>query len=72
MRIDRLMHDGHPLAAAITLRSGDAAWFWKIAYDEEFARSSPGVQLTLELTADLLADTGIAAQPTRAPPPAIR
>ena len=50
------MHDGHPVAASITLRSGNAAWFWKIAYDEAFARASPGVQLTLDLTRDLLAD----------------
>src|SRR5262249_45171691 len=59
-RIDRLIHDGHPVAASITLRSGNAAWFWKIAYDEAFARSSPGVQLTLDLTRDLLADASLA------------
>ena len=59
-RIDRLIHDGHPVAASITLRSGNAAWFWKIAYDEAFARSSPGVQLTLDLTRDLLADVALA------------
>ena len=35
---------GRPLAATITLLSGTHAWFWKIAYDEAFARSSPGVQ----------------------------
>ena len=45
-----------PLAAPITLRSGNAAWFWKIAYDEEFARYSPGVQISLDLTEALLAD----------------
>jgi CelD/BcsL family acetyltransferase involved in cellulose biosynthesis len=59
-RVDRLIHDGHPVAASITLRSGNAAWFWKIAYDEAFARFSPGVQLTLDLTRDLLADASIA------------
>jgi CelD/BcsL family acetyltransferase involved in cellulose biosynthesis len=59
-RIDRLVHDGRPIAASITLRSGNAAWFWKIAYDETFARSSPGVQLTLDLTRDLLADATLA------------
>jgi len=59
-RIDRLIHDGHPVAASITLRSHNAAWFWKIAYDEAFARSSPGVQLTLDLTRDLLADASLA------------
>jgi CelD/BcsL family acetyltransferase involved in cellulose biosynthesis len=59
-RIDRLIHDGHLIAASITLRSGNAAWFWKIAYDEAFARASPGVQLALDLTRDLLADTSLA------------
>ncbi|MGB9368207.1 MAG: GNAT family N-acetyltransferase, partial [Xanthobacteraceae bacterium] len=59
-RIDRLIHDGHPIAASITLRSHNAAWFWKIAYDEAFARASPGVQLTLDLTRDLIADAGLA------------
>jgi CelD/BcsL family acetyltransferase involved in cellulose biosynthesis len=58
-RVDRLIHDGHPIAAAITLRSQNAAWFWKIAYDEAFARASPGVQLTLDLTRDLLADASL-------------
>jgi CelD/BcsL family acetyltransferase involved in cellulose biosynthesis len=59
-RIDRLSHDGHIIAASITLRSGNAAWFWKIAYDEAFARSSPGVQLALDLTRDFLADGSLA------------
>jgi CelD/BcsL family acetyltransferase involved in cellulose biosynthesis len=59
-RVDRLIHDGRTLAASITLRSHNAAWFWKIAYDEAFARASPGVQLTLDLTRDLLADASLA------------
>ena len=60
VRIDLLTQDEAPLAAAITLRAGDSAWFWKIAYDETAARFSPGVQLTLDLTNILLADTSIA------------
>ena len=59
-RVDRLIHDGHPVAVSITLRSGYAAWFWKITYDEAFARASPGVQLTLDLTRDLIADAALA------------
>ena len=58
-RVDRLIHDGRPVAAAITLRSGNTGWFWKIAYDESFARFSPGVQVTLDLTRDLLADASL-------------
>jgi CelD/BcsL family acetyltransferase involved in cellulose biosynthesis len=45
-----------PIAAGIVLRSGDHAWFWKIAYDESESRASPGVQFTLELTRALLDD----------------
>jgi CelD/BcsL family acetyltransferase involved in cellulose biosynthesis len=59
-RVDCLTHGDRTLAAAITLRSGDTSWFWKIAYDEDFARASPGVQISLDLTASLLADGSIA------------
>ncbi len=58
--VSRLALDGRAIAAIVTLRSGDAAWCWKIAYDETFSRASPGVQLLLDVTDDLLADTGIA------------
>jgi CelD/BcsL family acetyltransferase involved in cellulose biosynthesis len=59
VRIERLMQNNHPLASTITLRSGASAWFWKIAYDEDFARYSPGVQATLDLTEHLLAQPDI-------------
>jgi CelD/BcsL family acetyltransferase involved in cellulose biosynthesis len=59
-RIDRLMLSGSAVAACITLASGDTAWCWKIAYDEGQARFSPGVQLMIELTDRLLAETAIA------------
>ena len=58
--VSRLALDGRAIAAIVTLRSGDAAWCWKIAYDETFSRGSPGVQLLLDVTDDLLADTSIA------------
>jgi CelD/BcsL family acetyltransferase involved in cellulose biosynthesis len=54
-RIDRLFLNGRAVAASITLTSGDAAWCWKIAYNEGVARASPGVQLALDLTDSLLA-----------------
>jgi len=60
VRIDRLTRGPTPLAAAITLRAGDRAWFWKTAYDEDAARSSPGVQLALDATNGMLADAGLA------------
>jgi CelD/BcsL family acetyltransferase involved in cellulose biosynthesis len=59
-RIDRLLLDGRTLAAAITLRHGEAAWLWKIAFDEAYAQCSPGVQLTIDVTAALLADPRMA------------
>lgn len=36
------------------------AWLLKIAHDEALARFSPGVQLMLEVSRDLIEDTGIA------------
>jgi CelD/BcsL family acetyltransferase involved in cellulose biosynthesis len=58
--VHRLMQNNHALATGIALRSGDTAWFWKIAYNEAFARYSPGVQITLDLSETLLADPAIA------------
>jgi CelD/BcsL family acetyltransferase involved in cellulose biosynthesis len=54
-RADLLLVNGKAVAAAISLCSGETAWTWKIAYDEGFARYSPGVQLLLEVTRDMLA-----------------
>jgi CelD/BcsL family acetyltransferase involved in cellulose biosynthesis len=59
-RVDRLSVGEWTIAAAVTLRSGAAAWTWKIAYNESFARSSPGVQLMMDLTDALLADESLA------------
>ena len=52
--LNRILVDGSAIAAAIVLRSGRQAWFWKIAYDEGFARFSPGVMLSVALTDELL------------------
>jgi CelD/BcsL family acetyltransferase involved in cellulose biosynthesis len=49
-----------PVAAAIVLRHQDRAFYFKLGVDERFARLSPGVQLTLDLTRHLCADPGIA------------
>jgi len=59
-RVDRLIQDERTLAATITLRAGETAWLWKIAYNEAARRASPGVQLTLDVTESILADTTIA------------
>jgi hypothetical protein len=58
--VNRVLLDGRTIAAAIILRSGRGAWFWKIAYDEAFARFSPGVMLTVALTDELIGDPAIA------------
>lgn len=49
-----------PVAAAIVLRHQDRAFYFKLGVDERFAKLSPGVQLTLDLTRHLCADSGIA------------
>jgi CelD/BcsL family acetyltransferase involved in cellulose biosynthesis len=59
VRIDRLQVGGRPIAAVVTLRGGDVAWTWKIAYDESYARYSPGVQLMCDVSRALLADATI-------------
>jgi hypothetical protein len=58
--IDRIMVDGRAIAATIILRSDHDAWFWKIAYDETFARLSPGVMLSVIITEELLDDPNMA------------
>jgi len=49
-----------PVAAGIVLRHQDRAFFFKLGIDERFAKFSPGVQLTLDLTKHLCADPAIA------------
>ncbi|MES2198265.1 MAG: GNAT family N-acetyltransferase [Pseudomonadota bacterium] len=49
-----------PVAAAIVLRHQDRAFYFKLGVDERFAKLSPGVQLTLDLTRYLCADPDIA------------
>jgi len=59
-RIARLSAGDQPIAAIVTLQSGATAWCWKIAYDEAYARFSPGVQLLLEVSQALLDDPNVA------------
>lgn len=49
------------VAAGLVLRHQDRAFFFKLGIDERFARYSPGVQLTLELTRHLCTDPAIAS-----------
>jgi CelD/BcsL family acetyltransferase involved in cellulose biosynthesis len=50
-----------PVAAGIVLRHQDRAFYFKLGIDERFAKFSPGVQLTLDLTRHLCADPAIAS-----------
>ena len=43
-----LLLDGRPIAMKHTLRAGSGAFIFKIAYDEAFAKYSPGVLLELD------------------------
>ena len=57
-----------PVAAAIVLRHRDRAFYFKLGVDERFAKFSPGVQLTLELTRHLCADPAISMVDSTAAP----
>jgi CelD/BcsL family acetyltransferase involved in cellulose biosynthesis len=57
-----------PVAAAIVLRHQDRAFYFKLGVDERFAKYSPGVQLTLDLTRHLCADPAIASADSTADP----
>jgi CelD/BcsL family acetyltransferase involved in cellulose biosynthesis len=57
-----------PVAAAIVLRHQDRAFYFKLGVDEKFAKLSPGVQLTLDLTRHLCADPAIAMADSTASP----
>ncbi len=59
-RVARLCCGSRPVAAALLLTSGDGAWGWKIAYDERFGGASPGVQIYLDVTEALLAESDVA------------
>jgi CelD/BcsL family acetyltransferase involved in cellulose biosynthesis len=49
-----------PVAATIVPRHRDRAFYFKLGVDERFAKLSPGVQLTLDVTRYLCADPAIA------------
>jgi len=63
------LHAGQaPVAAAIVLRHQDRAFYFKLGVDERFAKFSPGVQLTLDLTRHLCADPAITTADSTASP----
>jgi len=56
------------VASGIVLRHRNRAFFFKIGMDERFAKHSPGVQLTVELTKHLCADPDIGSADSTAAP----
>ncbi len=60
VRVVRLESGGRAVAAGILLQSGATGWFWKIAYEEDAAHASPGVQLALDITRVALCDPSLA------------
>jgi hypothetical protein len=59
-RIDLMRLNEKIIAVGILVESGTQSWYWKTAYDEDYARYSPGVQLTIELTRRQKARTSMA------------
>ena len=52
-----LLLDGRPVAMLLSIHAGGGNFAFKIAYDESFAKYSPGVQVTLDVLAQLHADS---------------
>jgi CelD/BcsL family acetyltransferase involved in cellulose biosynthesis len=57
--IHALRLNGRAIAMLVSFTAGAGAVTWKIAYDEAYARFSPGVQIMLEASTALLADPAI-------------
>ena len=58
-RIHSIRLDDRPIAVLVSLLAGATAFTWKIAYDETYARFSPGAQLMMEAAESLLSDRSI-------------
>jgi CelD/BcsL family acetyltransferase involved in cellulose biosynthesis len=58
-RIDSIELGGRPIAMVVSFAAGAGVWSWKIAYDEEWSRFSPGAQLMLDLADRVFSDDTI-------------
>jgi len=54
LRLWKIVFDGKPIAMMSGLVKGNQGWLGKIAYDETFAKYSPGVMLVLDATERLI------------------
>ncbi|MCD7058383.1 GNAT family N-acetyltransferase [Pelagibacterium xiamenense] len=68
VEICELTLEGAPLASGIVFRAQGTAFFFKTAYDEDYARYSPGVQLTVALTRHFSEDPEVAFVDSTAAP----
>lgn len=59
-RVATLALNDRPIAAGLIALAGARAFYLKIAYDEAYAKLSPGILLTLDLSCQLLEDPEIA------------
>ena len=59
LRFWKFALNGKPIAIMHAIVEGDQAWLCKIAYDENYAKFSPGVLLILYATEKLFAERGI-------------
>jgi hypothetical protein len=59
LRFWEITLDGKPVASLFALVNGSEAMLGKIAYDESFARYSPGVMIVVDATEALFAEPGI-------------
>jgi CelD/BcsL family acetyltransferase involved in cellulose biosynthesis len=59
LRFWKLAFNGKPIAIMHAIVEGNQAWLGKIAYDENYAKYSPGVLLVLHATEKLFAENGI-------------
>lgn len=60
LRFWKLSLDGRVIASLYGIVEGNQVWLGKIAFDQNFARYSPGVLLILHATEQLFAEAGIA------------
>ncbi len=58
-RIHSLNLNGKAIASLVVMREGATAYTWKTAYDESFAKWSPGTLLMLDTTRRLLDDPNV-------------
>lgn len=66
--IDRLLVGERTVAGLVSFRAAGRLWIWKTAYDEDFARFSPGVQLLLRVTDLIAADATLTGADSLATP----